>query len=243
MAEPPTPAAQRVPVSDRVFQKLVSDILSGQVKPGDKLPTQRALAAEMGLNMAPVREAIKRVEQLNLIEVRHGDAMRVLDWRRHGGLDVAAHLFFRAGALDQATFESMLEARRLFLVGGAWLAAERRSDEQVESLDAIAGELESSPDVATAQRLDFDFYSCLVEASGNLVFTLVMNSIRTLSVEYPALFEPVVHRPEELAPLYRDLAAAIAAGEGGWAMSAATTLAAVQEDRLRDALGGESAAA
>ena len=47
--------------------------------------------------MASVREGVKRLEQLGLVEVRHGDAMRVRDWRLHGGPDVLVHLIARGG--------------------------------------------------------------------------------------------------------------------------------------------------
>src|SRR5438874_13802908 len=100
-------------VAGRVFSRLVEDVLSGRYEPGEKLPTQRTLAAELGVNMAPVREAVKRLEQLDLVEVRHGDAMRVRDWRAHGGLDVVGHVLFRAGGLDRSTLAARLEARRL----------------------------------------------------------------------------------------------------------------------------------
>src|SRR5829696_7015209 len=121
-------------VSDDVFRRLTEDILGGRYEPGEKLPTQRALARDLGVNMASVREAVKRLEQLRLVEVRHGDAMRVSDWRTAGGLDVLAHLLFRAGGLDQATLTSLMEARALMLAESARLAAERRSDDQAEAL-------------------------------------------------------------------------------------------------------------
>src|SRR4051812_49938286 len=72
-------------VAGRVFSRLVEDVLSGRYEPGEKLPTQRALAAGLGVNMASVREAVKRLEQLGLVQVRQGDAMRVNDWRATGG--------------------------------------------------------------------------------------------------------------------------------------------------------------
>src|ERR671936_903456 len=121
-------------VAGRVFSQLVEDVLSGRYEPGEKLPTQRALAAELGVNMASVREAVKRLEQLGLVEVRHGDAMRVTDWRASGGLDVVAHVLFRAGGLDRGTLGSLLEARRLMLAESARLAARRREPEQARRL-------------------------------------------------------------------------------------------------------------
>src|SRR6059058_5408778 len=116
-------------VAGRVFSRLVEDVLSGRYEPGEKLPTQRALAAELGVNMASVREGVKRLEQLGLVEVRHGDAMRVRDWRLHGGPDVLVHLIQREGALDVEMVRAVMEARRLLLAESARLAAERRSDD------------------------------------------------------------------------------------------------------------------
>ena len=87
----------RTSLPEQVFHRLVSDVLAGRYAPGERLPTQRALAAELGVNMASLREGVKRLEQLGLVDVRHGDAMRVLDWRLHGGPDVLVHLIARAG--------------------------------------------------------------------------------------------------------------------------------------------------
>src|SRR5918996_5857878 len=95
-------------IAGQTFSRLVEDVLSGRYEPGEKLPTQRALAAELGVNMAPVREAVKRLEQLGLVEVRHGDAMRVRDWRADGGLDVIAHVLFAAGGLERGTLGAVL---------------------------------------------------------------------------------------------------------------------------------------
>ena len=72
---------ERPPLSERLFADLLEALLSGRYAPGDKLPPQRALAAEAGVTMTALREALKRLEQMGLIEVRHGAAMRVRDWR------------------------------------------------------------------------------------------------------------------------------------------------------------------
>src|SRR5919201_2546799 len=148
-------AIRRSLVSDQVFRVLAEDILSARYEPGEKLPTQRTLAADLGVNMASVREAVKRLEQLRLVEVRHGDAIRVRDWREHGGLDVIAHVLFRAGGLDTQTLASLLEARRLMLQESARLAAERRSERQARTLEELARRLAEAADAEAAQALDF----------------------------------------------------------------------------------------
>ena len=225
-------AIRRSLVSDQVFRTLAEEILSGRYEPGEKLPTQRALAAELGVNMASVREAVKRLEQLRLVEVRHGDAMRVRDWREHGGLDVVAHVLFRAGGLDTATLSSLLEARRLMLQEAARLAADRRSDEQAAHLEELAARFAAVEDDEAAQAVDFAFMSELVEASGNVVFVLILNSIRQLYFERAELFRAVVHDRGELAPLYRRAAAAVRKRAPARAAAAVAGLAALQEERL-----------
>src|SRR4029077_7635025 len=102
-------------VSDRVFATLLEAVLAGRYEPGEKLPGQRTLAADLGVTMSSLREALKRLEQMGLVEVRHGDAMRVLDCREHGGLDVLTHLLLRSGGLDAGVLSDILEARSLML--------------------------------------------------------------------------------------------------------------------------------
>ena len=219
-------------VSDDVFRRLTEDILSGRYEPGEKLPTQRALARDLGVNMASVREGVKRLEQLRLVEVRHGDAMRVGDWRTAGGLDVLAHFLFRAGGLDEPTLRALMEARALMLAESARLAAARRTDGQAAALEQAAATLGGAPDRAAAQAIDWAFFATVVEASGNLVLGLVMNSIRHVYFQRAELFAQVVDRHEELAPLYERAARAIARGDEDDAAAATRALADAQAERL-----------
>src|SRR5918992_712060 len=218
-------------VSDQVFAGLCEDILSGRYAPEEKLPTQRQLAADLDVNMASVREAVKRLEQLRLVEVRHGDAMRVSDWRAHGGLDVIAHVLFRAGGLDRSTLADLMEARRLMWVEVARLAAKRRGDEQADRLTQLAAEIRRAEDARAAQALDFAFYSELAEAAGNVVFVLVMNSIRQVYFARSDLFDAVVAGHGRLAPLYAGAARAIQAKDPGAAARAIEKLAGAQARR------------
>ena len=220
-------------VAGRVFSRLVEDVLSGRYEPGEKLPTQRALAAELGVNMASVREAVKRLEQLGLVEVRHGDAMRVTDWRASGGLDVIAHVLFGAGGLDHEMLGQLMEARRLMLAEAARLAAERRGDDQAERLNTLAERIADAPDAAAAQALDFAFFSELVEAAGNVVLVLVMNSIRRIYFARGELFTAIVEVP---AGPYERAARAVKRRQPDAAARAVAELAGLQEQALERSL-------
>jgi DNA-binding FadR family transcriptional regulator len=223
-------------VAGRVFAQLSEEILSGRYSPGEKLPTQRKLAAEFGVTMTALREALKRLEQLGLVEVRHGDAMRVTDWRAQGGLDVIAHVLFAAGGLDRTTLADVMEARRIMLSESARLAAGRRDPAQAARLTELAARLADAPDAATAQALDWAFFHELVEAARNVVLLLVMNSIREIYLQRGELFEAVVSEHGELAPLYARAASAVARGRGAAAASAVEELASAQQRALMEAL-------
>jgi GntR family transcriptional regulator, transcriptional repressor for pyruvate dehydrogenase complex len=225
---------ERSAVAGRVFGRLVEDVLSGRYEPGEKLPTQRAIAAELDVNMASVREAVKRLEQLGLLEVRQGDAMRVTDWRTSGGLDVIAHVLFAAGGLDRGTLAHLMEARRLMLAESARLAATRRGDDQARRLSALAERIAETSDAAQAQAIDFAFFAELVEAAGNVVLMLVTNSIRRVYFERAELFLPLVEAPRGH---YRRAAQAIERRQGAAAARAITELAAAQENALMRSLG------
>ena len=231
----PMPALGPVPrssVPDQVFARLCEAILAGRYAPGERLPPQRVLAAELEVNMASVREALKRLEQLRLVEVRHGDATRVLDWRRSGGLEALALL----GSVDATVIGPLFEARRLLLVESARLAAERRDDGQADALRELAAAFAAAPDAESAQLADWGFMAVVVEAAGNLVFQLIMNSVRELYLAQAELFTAMLARREELVPLYAQAAEAIALGDPDAAAAALTELAAAHETRISEAL-------
>jgi len=221
-------AVVRSSLPEQVFRQLVAAVLDGRYAPGDRLPPQRTLAADLGVNMASLREGIKRLEQLRLVDVKHGDAMRVQDWRVHSSLDVLAY----AVTVDPTLTAALFEARRLLLVESARLAAQRRTSDHERALAELAEAFAAAPDDATAQMVDLAFMGTLIDAAGNLVFTLILNSIRELYLGHLERFVPIVGEREELAPLYRRAARAIAAGDGGRAAAALTRLAGAQEARM-----------
>jgi len=221
-----------VRVHDRVFAALLEALLSGRYEAGEKLPTQRALAADLGVTMSSVREALKRLEQMGLIDVRHGSAMRVRDWREHGGLDVLTHLLFRGGGLDAGILAAILEARALMLRELAGLAAQRRSDEQAEQIAGLAAHFAEQVDPHDAARVDFAFFTAVAQGAGNLVFELILNAIRDLYFAHLDAV-PVTARPGELAPLYGRVARAIAGRDPDPARTAAFELACAQAAQVR----------
>jgi len=222
--------------SDIVFRKLAADVIAGRHAPGERLPTQRALAAELGVNMATVREGIKRLEQMNLIEVRHGDAMRVRDWRAHGGLDVLVHALGGGLEQDREVLRAVMEARRLLLTQAARLAAQRREEPQAEALVRLAAEMAAAAGDEAAQGVDFAFFAAMIEAAGNLVLLLIANSIRDLYFARLADFRALVRDRDELAARYEAAAAAVRERDPEAAAAAVAAIAAAQEAAIVEGL-------
>ena len=161
-------AVARSSLPEQVFRQLVAAVLDGRYAPGERLPTQRALAADLGVNMASLREGIKRLEQLRLVDVKHGDAMRVQDWRAHAGSMSLRY----AVTVDPALTGALFEARRLLLCESARLAAERRGRTHERTLLDLAEAFEAAEDDAAAQLIDLAFMATVIDAAGNLVFTV-----------------------------------------------------------------------
>ncbi|MGB0963371.1 MAG: FadR/GntR family transcriptional regulator, partial [Mycobacterium sp.] len=133
-------------VPEDVFEQIVAEVLSGEMQPGQTLPSERRLAEVLGVSRPAVREAIKRVSAAGLVEVRQGDATTVRDFRRHAGLDLLPRLLLRGGQLDISVARSIVEARLHNGPKVAELAAQRRRPELPALLDEAVGALEAETD-------------------------------------------------------------------------------------------------
>jgi GntR family transcriptional regulator, transcriptional repressor for pyruvate dehydrogenase complex len=220
-------SVSRQSVPDQVFARLCELIVTGRYEPGQRLPTQRALAGDFGVNMGSVREAVKRLEQLRLVEVRHGDATRVLDWRR-AGVEALALL----GALDAKVMAPLFEARGIVLTQVARLAAQRRTDAQAVHLLSVARDFERAGSDEDAQTIEWAFISALVDAADNLVFELIGHSVRELYMNQAPRFLPLVSHRDELAPLLVGVARAVESGDPTRADLAMARFTAAQEARM-----------
>jgi GntR family transcriptional regulator, transcriptional repressor for pyruvate dehydrogenase complex len=208
-------AVERRSVADAVHEQLRRRILDGSLEPGAALPSERALTEQFGVNRHAVREALKRLAEVGLVEIAHGGATRVRDWRRTAGLEVLAD----AALDDPRVLGDALRMRRAIGADVARLAAAARA------------EVAERPATADGYEL---LWSDLVDAAGNLAYRLALNALQS-----------AIHRiRDEFAELSRpeidDLAAqaalreAVAAGDGDRAAALAHELL----DRTLEAVGG-----
>lgn len=174
--------------ADLVAEELKRLILSGAYEPGQKLPPELTLAAELNVNRFTVREAMNQLEQLRLIARKAGAGTVVLDYRQHAGLDVIEYLVLgKDGAVNTEVLSNLLELARIVSAEIAALAADRRSEEDIATLELIVRKLQSEKNLSKLLWLDFDFNWALAAASCNITPRLLLNSARSLLNKYSHL--------------------------------------------------------
>src|SRR6201997_5377714 len=211
-------------VPEDVFDQIVAEVLSGQMRPGENLPSERRLAEVLGVSRPAVREALKRLSAAGLVEVRQGDSTMVRDFRRHAGLDLLPRLLLRGGELDLAVARSVLEARLHNGPKVAELAAQRHPPELAALLDDSVRGPEAGEGPVEGQRCALTFWDRVVDGADSIVFRLMYNALRAAyEPALPALatiMQAEVGRPDA----YRTLADAIARRDPPRARQAAQDL-------------------
>lgn len=223
-------------VPEDVFEQIVTEVLNGEMAPGESLPSERRLAEALGVSRPAVREAIKRLTAAGLVEVRQGDATTVRDFRRHAGLDLLPRLLFRDGDLDVSVVRSILETRLHNGPKIAELAAQRGRPDLGDQLEARLQALTSEQDPIERQRHAIMFWDHIVDGADSIAFRLMYNTLReTYEPALPALATMMaeeVGRPQA----YRRIADAITAGDSDGARRAAQDLLAPATTALLAAL-------
>jgi GntR family transcriptional regulator, transcriptional repressor for pyruvate dehydrogenase complex len=171
------PVARRS-VPDEVFDQLVGDILAGDLVPGSELPAERHLAEVLGVSRPAVREALQRLAQAGLIEVRQGDTTTVRDYHRTAGPDLLPRLLTRHGTPDLGIVRGILEVRFALLPDVARRCAARRSDAVAGRLRDLVEQMEDQTgDLAALQHTAHQLTSALVDGSDNVVYRLLFNAL------------------------------------------------------------------
>lgn len=180
-------------LSERIIANVLSLIKEKQLRPGDKLPPERELAVIMGVSRPSLREALRALSLMNVIEVRQGDGTYVTSLEP--GL-LIEHLDF-VFSLDDPTFVQLFEARKILEVGLVAIAAQRITDEEIANLEAcLARSLESVKDRQAFVETDLELHERIIEAARNPILTRFMAAISRLgltsrrrTVEIPGVAE------------------------------------------------------
>jgi GntR family transcriptional repressor for pyruvate dehydrogenase complex len=201
-----------------IVDRIRETILSGESKPGDKLPTEKELAEQFDVSRGTVREAMSVLETAGLVEIKHGWGTFVSCNVNKSFLDSIGFMFL----LERDSSQELLEVRKIIEPRAAELAAKRASDAEKEDLQEISAKILSMPTITAFddEEIDIDLklHFLIAKASKNMVLMKMMNTIAALYQE--SLKEYRKHtmvsetRLAELHAEHLSLIEAVIAGDG-----------------------------
>lgn len=156
-------------------------ILSGKISIGEKLPSERELAIQLGVSRSVVHEGLIELESRGLVTMKPRSGTVVNDYRRNGSLTLLNSLVkYSTGLIEPKILESMLKMRVLFETETAALSALNRTDEHLaEFANIIEKEKQCRRDeLESVSTLDFEFHLLVAISSGNLIYPLMLNSFK-----------------------------------------------------------------
>jgi len=155
-------------LADSLAAELEKRILEGALKPGDRLPSERALAIDLGVSRPSLREAIQQLVSKGLLSTRHGGGTYVTDRLEAHFVDPWQDMLKGNPMLHR----DMLEVRQMLESQAAALAADRATDMDIIRLDTMYAALETSydkDDIAACIEADVAFHQAVAEASHNVL--------------------------------------------------------------------------
>lgn len=161
-------------VTDVAIEKIKGMIVSGELGPGDRLPREADLARRLGLSRSSLREAVRALSLMRILDVRQGDGTYVTSLDPSLLLDV---LSFVVDLHHDGSLLHLLEARRVLEGEAAGLAALRAEPEQLAVMKDL---LDAMPGCETVEEFvenDIAFHRAIAAASGNPVIAKLLDSL------------------------------------------------------------------
>jgi GntR family transcriptional repressor for pyruvate dehydrogenase complex len=238
----PLPASLRVepregPLAE-ITRKLLDYLLSGEIKPGSKIPSERQLAEALGVGRSALREAIKSLSLLGLLDVRQGDGT----YLSRSGSDLLPRVIEWGLLLEEPRILDLLEARSELEIVVAGLAAQRASAEAVQSLvSGLEAMRAAGDDVESYVEADIAFHLLVAKASGNDVLANILTSMRSLLRVWAARVLHHAGETETSLPMHIPIVDAIEAGDPDAARNAMRAHMERANKRLKEAVEAEQA--
>lgn len=175
------PEPRAASLSQRVTSELMKRVLGGTFKSGDLLPPESRLAEELGVSRTLVREAVKVLVEKGLLEVRQGRGTTVQPEECWNPLDPQVLALRGEGEGVFRLWAELLEARQVFEVQIAGMAALRLSEEQLGQLSAHLRRMDRLVDQADLYHdADAEFHLMIVKAAQNAVLAKLIEPVRYL---------------------------------------------------------------
>ncbi len=193
----PLPPLDRQRIDEQIAASIADAILDGAFAPGSALPPERDLAEQLGVNRTSLRQGLARLQQMGLIEARHGSGNVVRDPQ---GLTHPAVVEALVRRLGPEFLVELLEVRAALGPMIGRLAAGRRAPEDAGALRAALRAVQEADGAAARQAADLAFFRLLIHGSRN----------RALGLLYRWVEQAFGGREHELTAAYADAAAVVA---------------------------------
>jgi GntR family transcriptional regulator, transcriptional repressor for pyruvate dehydrogenase complex len=158
-------------------------ILSGKLSIGQKLPSERELALQLGVSRPVVHEGLVDLASKGLITLKPRIGAIVNDYRKYGSPEILDSLFnYNNGKLDSNILRGILSMRILFEEETARLAAVNISDDQLKEFEILIEQEKAlnHNEIERITQIDFDFHHLITMASGNFIYPLLLNSMKRI---------------------------------------------------------------
>ncbi|MET8231219.1 FadR/GntR family transcriptional regulator [Micromonospora sp. NPDC005298] len=221
-------------LTDEAIGKIKSMITSGELGPGDRLPKEADLARRLGLSRNSLREAVKALSIMGVLDVRQGDGTYVTSLAPQLLLDT---LGFVVDFHRDDTVLEFLEVRRILEPAATALAAQRMGAQDIADLQAVLDNVGDTSDVEVLVANDLEFHRRIAVGAGNAVLCSLLDGLSgpttRARIWRGVTQEGAVTRTREQ---HQAIVDAITAGQAELARSWATVHVAGVEEWLRRAL-------
>jgi GntR family transcriptional regulator, transcriptional repressor for pyruvate dehydrogenase complex len=207
--EPFAPLPRRRATTDAIAA-IQEQIRGGQLAPGQRLPSERALSEALGVSRPTVREAVQSLAAMNILDVRHGAGIFVSSL----GMDELLSPMRFALELSEPTVAQLFEVRLALEPRAAELAAARATEEQIAGIrDCVARFARRGVSREELLELDTELHRRIVEAAGNVLLVNLVASLAALSRRSRELTTKVPGVTKRTRDDHRAIVDAIAAGK------------------------------
>ncbi len=179
-------------LSEEIENILLKGIIMGQLRVGEKLPTERELALDLGVNRSTVRAGLSKLESLDLVEIRHGDGVYVKNYLESGNLELIRAMIRLDDEQRDSIISTLLEFRTIIGPEMASLAARNRTDEHLASLEEV---IWKNRDLSMLEK-DIKVHHIIGLASANILYLFLLNFFNKFVTEYGYLY---FNDPENIA--------------------------------------------
>ncbi|WP_395243526.1 FadR/GntR family transcriptional regulator [Agromyces sp. MMS24-K17] len=166
-------------VTDQAILSIKAMILAGELAPGDRLPPEKELSERLGLSRSSLREAVKALEVIRVLDVRRGDGTYVTSLEPRLLLEAMS---FVVDLHDDQSILEIFDVRRILEPAAAAQAARRATPEQLDHLRAIVAAVDHAADVESLVEHDLEFHRGIAQSTGNSYLASLIDSLSSHTV-------------------------------------------------------------